>query len=67
MALRPKSDLAATVAVAHRMAMERPDLVIMDCMSCTRADMARVAKVLPCLVVLPIVAAARAVATLLAV
>lgn len=62
--LRPVSDDAAIGAAAARMAAERPDLVIMDCMSYTRADKARVERALNCPVLLSIAVAARAAASL---
>lgn len=62
--LRPISDAATIDAAAAAMAAERPDLVIMDCMSYTRADKARVERTLRCPVLLSIAVAARAAASL---
>ena len=62
--LRPISDAAAIDAAAAQMAEARPDLVIMDCMSYTRADKARVERTLRCPVLLAIAVAARAAASL---
>ncbi len=63
--LRPLSDAAAVDAAARRMAEQGPDLVILDCMSYTPADKARIAEILGCPILLPIVAAARVMACLL--
>ena len=63
--LRPLADAATIDAAARRMAGEGPDLVIMDCMSYTRADKARVAAILGCPILLSIAVAARAAASLL--
>lgn len=63
--LRPLSDAAAVDAAAHRMAEQRPDLVILDCMSYTQADKARMAVILDCPILLPIVVAARVMVCLL--
>lgn len=62
--LRPISDDAAIDAAASRMAEESPDLVIMDCMSYTRADKGRIERTLRCPVLLSIAVAARAAASL---
>jgi protein AroM len=64
--LRMQSGPPEIDAACLRMAVEKPDLVIMDSMSYTYADRARVAAILPCLVVLPIAAAAGAAGSLLA-
>jgi protein AroM len=45
--LRPGSDAAARAAAASRMAALRPDLVLLDCISYTRADKADFAAMLP--------------------
>ncbi len=63
--LRPLSDAATIDAAARRMAEAKPDLVIMDCMSYTRADKARLTAILDCPVLLSITVAARAAASLL--
>ena len=62
--LAPGSDGAAVDAAAARLAPFRPDLVLLDCMSYTRADKARVARILPCPILLSIAVAARAAASL---
>jgi protein AroM len=64
--LRMQSGPLEIDAACLRMAAEKPDLVIMDSMSYSYADRAQVAAKLPCLVVLPIAAAAGAAASLLA-
>ncbi len=63
--LRPISSEAAIDEAAALMAETQPDLVIMDCMSYTRADKARVERTLRCPVLLSIAVAARAAASLL--
>ncbi len=63
--LRPLSDAAAIDAAARHMAARKPDLVILDCMSYTRADKARIAAILDCPILLPIAVAARVAASLL--
>jgi len=63
--LRPLSDAAAIDAAAQYMAAQKPDLVILDCMSYTRADKARIAAILDCPILLPIAVAARVAASLL--
>ena len=63
--LRPLSDAAAVDAAAHQMAEQRPDLVILDCMSYTQADKLRIGAILDCPILLPIVVAARVMACLL--
>lgn len=63
--LRPLSDAATINSAARRMAAEKPDLAILDCMSYTRADKARIATILGCPILLSIAVAARAAASLL--
>ena len=63
--LRPLSDAATIDAAARDMAEQKPDLVILDCMSYTRADKARIAAILDCPILLPIAVAARVAASLL--
>lgn len=63
--LRPLSDAATIDSAARRMAAEKPDLAILDCMSYTRADKARIATILGCPILLSIAVAARAAASLL--
>jgi protein AroM len=63
--LRPLSDVATIDAAAQHMAAQKPDLVILDCMSYTRTDKARVAAILGCPILLPIAVAARVAASLL--
>jgi protein AroM len=65
-ALAPRSDHAAVDAAAFQLVAQKPDLAIMDCMSYTRLEMARVSATLSCLVLLPAVAATQAAAALLA-
>lgn len=64
--LRPLSDAAAIDAAARDMAEQKPGLVILDCMSYTRADKARIAAILDCPILLSIAVAARVAASLLA-
>ncbi|WP_270935305.1 AroM family protein [Falsiroseomonas oryzae] len=64
-ALRPGSDDAAREAAARDLAATRPDLVLLDCISYTRADKAAFAAVLGCPVLLSVAVAARAAACLL--
>jgi protein AroM len=59
------SNSAAVEAAAFQLAAKRPDLVLMDCMSYTRRELSRISAITSCLVLLPSVAAIRAVATLL--
>jgi protein AroM len=63
--LRPGSDAAARASAAERMAALRPDLVLLDCISYTRADKAAFAAALSCPVLLSVAVAARATASLL--
>jgi hypothetical protein len=53
-------------AAAFQLVAQKPDLAIMDCMSYTRLEMARVSAILSCLVLPPAVAATQAAAALLA-
>ncbi len=64
-ALAPGSDDATIDAAAAAMAPFRPGLVLLDCMSYTRADKARIARTLSCPILLSIAVAARAAASLL--
>lgn len=63
--LRPGSDDAARDAAAAEMAALAPDLLLLDCMSYTRADKARIAQHVSCPILLSIAVAARAAASLL--
>jgi protein AroM len=63
--LRPQSDDAARDAAARAMAEQAPDLALLDCISYTRADKARIGAVLRCPVLLSVAVAARAAAGLL--
>lgn len=62
--LRPMSAADVVDAAASQMAAESPDLVIMDCMSYTRAEKARIERIVRCPVLLSIAVAARAAASL---
>jgi protein AroM len=64
-ALAPGSDDAAIDAAAVQLAPFRPNLVLLDCMSYTRADKSRVARTLSCPILLSIAVAARAAASML--
>jgi protein AroM len=64
-ALAPHSDNAAIDEAAFQLVTHKPDLALLDCMSYTRSELARVSAILPCLVVLPAAAAVRAAAALL--
>jgi protein AroM len=59
--LQPGSDDAAVDAAARAMADKRPDLVVLDCMSYTSANKARVRHIYSGPVILSIAAAARVV------
>jgi hypothetical protein len=59
-----RSDDAEIDAAAFQLVSQKPDLAIMDCMSYTRSEMARVSAILSCLVLLPAVAATQAAAAL---
>jgi protein AroM len=63
--LRPGSDDAARDVAAAEMAALAPDLLLLDCMSYTRADKARIARQVACPILLSIAVAARAAASLL--
>jgi protein AroM len=64
--LQPGSDAEAVDEAARKMAALSPDLVVMDCMSYTRANKARVRLSYGGPVILAIAAAARAVEELVA-
>jgi protein AroM len=64
-ALRPGGDDAARQAAARELAAARPDLVLLDCISYTRADAAAFRAALDCPVLLSVAVAARAAASLL--
>jgi protein AroM len=59
--LQPGSDDAVVDAAAHAMTEKQPDLVVLDCMSYTSADKARVRQVFSGPVILSIAAAARVI------
>jgi hypothetical protein len=63
-AVAPQSDDAAIDDATYGLLLEKPDLALLDCMSYTRSELARVSAILPCLVVLPAAAAVRAAAAL---
>lgn len=63
--LQPGSDDAAVDAAAQEMASKQPDLVVLDCMSYTSANKARVRRHYPGPVILSIAAAARIVEELI--
>jgi protein AroM len=63
--LQPGSDDAAVDAAAHEMMDKQPDLVVLDCMSYTSANKARVRQIYSGPVILSIAAAARVVEELL--
>ncbi len=64
-ALRPHSDDAARAAAMAEMAAQKPDLVLLDCISYTRRDKAAAVAALACPVLLSAAVAARAAASLL--
>lgn len=64
-ALAPQSHDAAVDDAAYRLLLGKPDLTLLDCMSYTRLELARVSAILPCLVVLPAAVAVQAAAALL--
>ena len=64
--LQPGSDVAAVDEAARKMAALSPDLIVMDCMSYTRANKARVRLAYDGPVILAIAAAARVVEELVA-
>jgi protein AroM len=63
--LRPGSDDRARDAAAEWMAGFAPDLAVLDCISYTRADKARIGRRLSCPVLLSVAVAARVAASLL--
>ena len=65
LALRPHADAATRAAAMAQMAAEKPDLVLLDCISYTRQDKAAAMAAMPCPVLLSVAVAARAVASLL--
>lgn len=64
-ALRPGSDDAARAQAMAELAAQKPDLVLLDCISYTRRDKAAAVAALPCPVLLSVAVAARAAACLL--
>lgn len=64
-ALRPYSDDAARAAAMAEMAAQKPDLVLLDCISYTRRDKVAAVAALACPVLLSAAVAARAAASLL--
>ena len=64
-ALRPHADDATRDAAMRAMAEETPDLVLLDCISYTRADKAAAVAAMDCPVLLSVAVAARAAACLL--
>lgn len=64
-ALRPHSDAVTRVAAMAAMAKEKPDLLVLDCISYTRADKAAAVAALDCPVLLSVAVAAHAAACLL--
>ena len=64
-ALRPYADAATREAAMAEMAAQKPDLVLLDCISYTRRDKAAAVAALSCPVLLSAAVAARAVASLL--
>ena len=64
-ALRPHSDDATRAAAMATMAAEKPDLVLLDCISYTRQDKAAAVAALTCPVLLSVAVAVRAAASLL--
>ena len=65
LALRPHADAATRAAAMAQMAAEKPDLVLLDCISYTREDKAAAMAAMPCPVLLSVAVAARAAASLL--
>lgn len=63
--LRPGADDAARDAAGTALAALAPDLVLLDCISYTRADKARIARHVACPILLSVAVAARAAASLL--
>ena len=66
MTLQPGSDAATVDEAARNMAALKPNLVVLDCMSYTRADKARVRLAYAGPVILAIAAATRMVEELMA-
>jgi protein AroM len=64
-ALRPQSDAATCAEAMARMAGEKPDLLVLDCISYTRADKAAAVAAMDCPVLLSVAVAAHAAACLL--
>ena len=64
-ALRPYTDTATREAAMAEMAAQKPDLVLLDCISYTRRDKAAAVAALSCPVLLSVAVAARAAASLL--
>jgi len=64
-ALRPYGDATTRHAAARALATHKPDFVLLDCISYTRADKAAFVAALPCPVLLAIAVAARTAACLL--
>lgn len=64
-ALRPYADTATREAAMAEMAAQKPDLVLLDCISYTRRDKAAAVAALSCPVLLSVAVAARAAASLL--
>ena len=64
--LRPLSGADDVAAAARTMAASKPDLVLLDCMSYTRADKAVMGEILECPILLSIAVAARTAANLMA-
>jgi protein AroM len=63
--LRPFADTATRAAAMAQMAAEKPDLVLLDCISYTRQDKEAVMAAMSCPVLLSVAVAARAAASLL--
>jgi protein AroM len=63
--LRPGSDDAARDAAGAALAALAPDLVLLDCISYTRADKARIARHVACPILLSVAVAVRAAASLM--
>ena len=63
--LRPQSDAATREAAMAAMAREKPDLLVLDCISYTRTDKAAAVAAMDCPVLLSVAVAARAAACLL--
>jgi protein AroM len=64
-ALRPYADKTTREAAMAEMAAQKPDLVLLDCISYTRRDKAAAVAALSCPVLLSVAVAARAAASLL--